>query len=87
MEIFIVVIAVIAVAAALILLVLLQLRIKKQNAAENAATSARNACVQVSPAEEIALDYPDDQILQTGPPPYRKGKKIQNHQVKKFGLI
>lgn len=86
MEIFIVVIAVIAVAAALILLVLLQLRIKKQTAAENAARTARSTRVQVSLAEEIALDYPDDQILQTGPPSYRKGKKIRNYQVEKFGL-
>ena len=76
MEIFIVVVAVIAVVAALILLVLLQLRIKKQSAAENAAANSRSTRTQVSVAEEIALDYPEDQILQTGPPPYRKGKRI-----------
>ena len=73
MEIFIIVIAVIAVAAAIILLVLLQLRIKKQTTAENSTAVGRRARAQASVAEEIALDYPNDEILKNGPPPYRQG--------------
>lgn len=73
MEISIIVVAVIAVAAALILLVLIQLRIKKQTTAENSTPDSQNTHTQVSSAEEIALDYPNDLILNTGPPPYRQG--------------
>ncbi|XP_028399426.1 uncharacterized protein LOC114522856 isoform X2 [Dendronephthya gigantea] len=75
MEIFIIVVAVIAVAAALILLVLLQLRIKKQATAENSTPESQNTSTQASSVEEIALDYPNDLILKTGPPPYRQVMK------------
>ena len=75
MEIFIIVVAVVAVAAALILLILLQIRIKNQTEAENQAVINREAVrLQTSQIEEIALDYPNDPFLKTGPPPYRQGQ-------------
>ena len=76
MEIFIIVVAVIAVAAAIILLVLLQLRIKKQTTAENSTESSQRTPVRTSIVEEIALDYPNDEILKNGPPPYRQGEQL-----------
>jgi hypothetical protein len=76
MEIFIIVVAVIAVAAAIILLALLQLRIKKQTTTENPTEVSRETRVRRSIAEEIALDYPNDEILKNGPPPYRRGEQV-----------
>ena len=84
MEIFIIVVAVIAVAAAIILLVLLQLRIKKQTTTENSTGSSQRTPVRTSIVEEIALDYPNDEILKNGPPPYRQGEQLRILKVVKI---
>lgn len=73
MEIIIVVIAVIAVTVAIILLALLQLRIQKQNSRANSTTRITREQSNQVQVEEIAEDYPNDEILKTGPPPYRQG--------------